>query len=67
MEQQSTIHKAVKTTNLGMVLPTLVAILLLLLLAVGSAKPLFNHLAGPIDVTSEELASINDPKDTFRT
>lgn len=67
MEQQSTIHKAVKTTNLGMVLPTLVAILLLLLLAVGSAKPLFNHFAGPFDITSEELVSINDPKDTFRT
>jgi hypothetical protein len=67
MEQPSIIQKATKNTNLNAVVMAAIAILLLALLVAFSVKPLYNHFAGPFDVTSEELISYQGPKDTFRT
>ena len=67
MEQPSTIQKAVKSTNLTAIITAAIAILLFALMVATSIKPLYNHFAGPFDVTTEELISYQGPGDTFRT
>lgn len=67
MEQSSTIRKAMKNANLTAVITAAIVFLLLALLVVFSIKPLYNHFAGPFDVTAEELISYQGPEDTLRT
>ena len=67
MEQPSTIQKAVKSTNLTVIITAAIAILLFALMVATSIKPLYNYFAGPFDVTAEELISYQGPGDTFRT
>ncbi len=67
MEQPSTVQKAAKSTNLTAVITAAIAILLFALMVAFSIKPLYNHFAGPFDVTAEELISYQGPGDTFRT
>jgi len=67
MEQSSTIRKAMKSANLSLIIAAIAATLLLALTVVISVKPLYNHFAGPFDVTAEELISIQGSEDTFRT
>jgi hypothetical protein len=67
MEQNSTIQKAIKSTNLTAVILAAIAILLLSLLVAFRIKPLYNHFAGPFEVSTAELISYQGPKDTFRT
>jgi len=67
MEQSSTVQKAAKSTNLTAVITAAIAILLFALMVATSIKPLYNHFAGPFDVTAEELISYQGPGDTFLT
>ena len=67
MQPSSTIRKAMKSTNLSVIITTSVAILLLALLTIFGIKPLYNHFAGPFDVTAEELISYQGPQDTLHT
>jgi len=67
MEQNSTIQKAIKSTNLTALIIAAVAILLLALLVAFRIKPLYNRFVGPFEVISEELISYQGPQDTFRT
>jgi len=67
MEQNSTIQKLIKSTKLTAIITAAVAILLLALLVAFNIKPLYNHFAGPFEVSSEELISYQGPQDTFRT
>ena len=67
MEQSSTIRKAMKNANLTAVITAAIVFLLLALLVVFSIKPIYNHFAGPFDVTAEELTSYKGPEDTLRT
>jgi len=67
MEENSTINKAIKSTNLFAVIFAAIASLLLALLVAFSLKSLYNHFAGPFDVSNEELISYQGPQDTFRT
>ena len=67
MEQPSTVQKAAKSTNLTAVITAVIAILLFALMVATSIKPLYNHFAGPFDVTAEELISYQGPGDTFLT
>ena len=67
MEQNSTIQKLIKSTKLTAIITAAVAILLLALLVAFNIKPLYNHFAGPFEVSSGELISYQGPKDTFRT
>ena len=67
MEQFSTIRKAMKSANLSLIIAAAAATLLLALLVVVSIKPLYNHFAGPFEVTAEELISYRGPEDTIRT
>ncbi len=67
MEQPSTVQKAAKSTNLTAVITAAIAILLFALMVAFSIKSLYNHFAGPFDVTAEELISYQGPGDTFLT
>jgi len=67
MEQPSTVKNSAKSTNLTAVITAAIAILLFALMVATSIKPLYNHFAGPFDVTAEELISYQGPGDTFRT
>ena len=67
MEQPSMTQKTIKTTNLSAILTATVAILLLALLVALSYKPLYNHFAGPFEISAEELFLYQGPNDTLRT
>ena len=67
MEQSSNVQKAAKSTNLTAVITAAIAILLFALMVAFSIKSLYNHFAGPFDVTAEELISYQGPGDTFLT
>jgi len=67
MEQNSTVQKAIKSSNLTALVLAAIAILLLALLVAFNIKPLYNHFTGPFEVSSEELISYQGPQDTFRT
>ncbi len=67
MEENSAAQKAIKSTGFNAVIFTAIAILLLILLVAFNIKPLYNHFAGPFEVTSQELISYQGPQDTFRT
>ena len=67
MEQSSTIRQAMKSANLNAVIKAAIASLLLVLLVGFSVKSLYNHFAGPFEVTNKQLISFQGPQDTFHT
>lgn len=67
MEQHLTIKRAIRESNLNAVISAAVVLLLLVGVLAISAKTLFNHFAGPFEVTAEALISFQQPSDTFRT
>ncbi len=67
MEQSYMTQKATRNSNLSAILTAAIAVLLLALLVTVSIKPLYNHFAGPFEVSAEALFSYQGPDGTLRT